>query len=190
MFCKKHIGILGVAVLLAVWAYFTYDVNHRFPNPKNISIESGESTNYKGIKITPGEIEIYDYDGLIKQYSQLEMLYYIMDYEQESAKDSYFFLVPITMENPTTEPWSIGKESIVMWVLETGTTHNGVDYSSFSELNPDYDGNLEPGESQEITLAFSIHKEYMTRQEAMKWDKKIIYSYYPTKNFLYYPGEK
>ena len=191
MFCKRNVGIFIAGILLLVWAYFTYDVNKRFPNPKNISLKAGETTDYKGIKLSAGEeIEIYDYDGLVKQYPQLELVYDLMEDEKEMAGDAYFFLAPVTFHNPTKQEWNMGKESIIMWVLETGNTNNGVDYFVFSELNPDYSGTLEPGETMEIKLPFSITKDYITMEKAMKWDKKIIYSYYPAKNFLYYPGEK
>ena len=190
MFCKKNMGLFFLCVLFIVWAYFTYDVNRRFPSPENVSTQPGETTSFKGIKLTSGDMEIYDYEGLINQYPQVETAYYIMDEERKLAEDAYHFIIPVTIENSTENPWSIGKEGILSWVMETGTTNNGMDFFSFEELNPDYDGNLEPGESQEIRLTFSIIKDYMTMEEAIKWDKKIIYSYYPSKNYLYYPGEE
>lgn len=187
MFCKKNAMIFFLCLLFILWGYFTYDVNRRFPNPENIKAEQNETVDYKGISMFAKDMEIYPYDRLMERYPQLEQVYDLMEVEDE--KNDIYFIVPVTIENRTKDVWKQGKESIGEWVLEVGEESNGVDYFYFLEMNPDYHKTLEPGESQNIIIPFSINEDYLTLEEAVSEDKKIVYSYYPTKNYLFYPGE-
>ena len=188
MFCKKNAVLFLTSILFALWGYFTYDVNRRFPNPENIKTEQNETVDYKGISITAKEIEIYRYEQLIEHYPQLESVYDLLGGEEKESNNCYY-IVTVVMENRTKKIWNQGKESVVEWMLEVGEEYNGVDFFAFSELNWDYHKTMEPGESQEIKLPYSIREDYITLEEAVKEDKKIIYSYYPTKNYFFYPGE-
>lgn len=185
---KKYIGVVILLAVIGLWAYLVMDVNRRYPKPENIRVQSGETISYQGIKVIPGEMEIYDYQSLIRQYPRMKAMGRSVD-EELISHDECYFIVPITIENIMESRWESTGTSLVSWVIETGSTANGMDYFAFKEMNPEYDGILEPGESQKISLIFSIIGDYITMDQALQWDKKIVFSYYPNKNFLYYQGQ-
>ena len=189
---RKWIILLISGILLVLWGFFTYDINQRFPNPENIGVKQGETVDYKGIKLTAGEIEIYDGQELLKHYPEVENVDdYVDDEELEYKnrnKDCYF-IIHVSMENVTDNVWEAGKEGLVTWTLEAGNHAQGVGLEDFLCINPDSRSTLEPGEKQDLKYIYRMPEEWMTVEEAGKVDKKVIYSYYPSKNYLYYPGE-
>ncbi len=188
MSCKKYIRWVILFAVLCVWGSLVMDVNYRYPKSENICVQPEETFSYQGIKVIPGELGIYDYGSLIRQYPRIETMERSVD-EELTAHDECYFVVPITIENNTGSRWESIGTSLVSWVIETGSTSNGMDYYAFKEMNPEYDGILEPGESQRINLIFSIIGNYITMDQAFQWDKKIVFSYYPYKKFLFYQGQ-
>lgn len=66
----------------------------------------------------------------------------------------------------------------------------GSDLEVFLALNPDYSSSIPAGEKMELKIAYCILNEYMTLEEIQNTDIKIVYSYYPTKNYFFYPAEE
>lgn len=158
---KKYIGVVILLAVIGLWAYLVMDVNRSYPKPENIRVQSGETISYQGIKVIPGEMEIYDYQSLIRQYPRMKTMGRSVD-EELISHDECYFIVPLTIENIMESRWESTGTSLVSWVIETGSTSNGMDYFAFKEMNPEYDGILEPGESQKISLIFSIIGDYIT----------------------------
>ena len=116
---KKYIGVVILLVVLGLWAYLVMDVNRSYPKPENIRVQSGETISYQGIKVIPGEMEIYDYQSLIRQYPRMKTMGRSVD-EELISHDECYFIVPLTIENIMESRWESTGTSLVSWVIETG----------------------------------------------------------------------
>lgn len=187
---KKLIMILMILLIFGIWVYMVYDVNHRFPNPVNIACEPGETAGYKGVTLTAGEIEIFSYDEALEHYPSLADAYKSLGTDStdssENARNYSYVLVHVCLENTTDNTISFGKESIILWTMEAGTHQNGTDFFQFTILNPEYRGSVAAHETIDLILPYGMSLNYMSLEELKSSDIRIVYSYYPTKNYLYY----
>ena len=57
-------------------------------------------------------------------------------------------------------------------------------------LNPEYTGSFEAGAELEVKLVYPIADRYLSWEKLNNSDIKIIYSYYPTKNYILYEAKR
>ena len=111
---RKWVILIVCLLLFGVWAYFVYDVNERFSNPENRIVEQGQTASYKGLTIAPGEVEILSYQEMVERYPDFDSTYDEMGEEAEETIHEmahyHYILVHLSIENPTDEKISFGKE--------------------------------------------------------------------------------
>lgn len=189
---RKWVILIVCLLLFGVWAYFVYDVNERFSNPENRIVEQGQTASYKGLTIAPGEVEILSYQEMVERYPDFDSTYDEMGEEAEETIHEmahyHYILVHLSIENPTDEKISFGKESITLWPIEVGVQGNGMDPFMLMYFNPGYDGSFTAHEKMDMILPYTIYTEYLTLEEIKKEDIRVVYSYYPTKNYIFYEG--
>ena len=175
-------------VLFSIWGYYTWEINAMYPNPENIPVQQGETFTYKGASITATDMQVYQFDELMTAYPDLSNAYDIMGEEgytqKESAKENNYFTATLNVENNSNEVVTFSKESILYWVIEIGVERNSADFFYFQTLNPSYTSKLQPGEHEEVILCYGILKDYLSFTDIKNSDIKLVYSYYPTKNYV------
>lgn len=190
---KKILAVIISLVLIGVLGYYIYDINAMYPNPKNIAVRQGQSFNYKGATVETTDMQVYGFEELIKEYPELETAYDVMGEEGEkqkkSAKDYNYFCVEMNVRNNQSQTINFVKEGITNWVMEISTYANGMDYFYFQTLNKNYKRILEPGEMEQVFLCYGILDGYVSLQQMKADDIKLVYSYYPTKNYVLKEGE-
>lgn len=185
MTCFKRIILaLTVLILTMVCGYMIYRINIMYPSPENVAYQPGDTAKYKGMFMHMGEIELYDSEEAAKTYPELA------DLIRGETEQKNWFIVNLELENSTEQKISFGKESIAMCVIEVGLESNGIGFQEFMALNPDYKSSLEPGESMQVKLPYSIWEKYISPEEVENTDIKLVYSYYPTKNYILYSAEE
>ena len=143
------------------------------------------------MKLTVGDVEIYTTKEFIEKYPNVQSEFdFLGDNYLDSLNYSYV-IANITVENDTENIIKSGKiDRITSWVIETDMKGNGMDMFSFMALNPDSDGSFAAGEKQELKLPFYVSEEWTEYEKIKKEDIKIVFSYYPTKSYILYEGEK
>lgn len=188
---RKIIIGIGAFILLVCSVLKIYDINKTFPNTEDKAYRTGEETRYKGLKLTVGDVEIYTTKEFIEKYPNVQSEFdFLGDNYLDSLNYSYV-IANITVENDTENIIKSGKiDRITSWVIETDMKGNGMDMFSFMALNPDSDGSFAAGEKQELKLPFYVSEEWTEYEKIKKEDIKIVFSYYPTKSYILYEGEK
>lgn len=191
---KKIAVIIFLVIIAGIWGYMVYQINANYPASKNIAITEGEEGRYKGLRIIPEDLEICSYQEAIDKYPDLFSSYSSLDEEGTSLTgemDLYnYVFVHIKIRNTMNTELSMGKESILYWPIEVnGTESNCMDMFQFTQMNPFYSKTFEGGKELELILPYAIYSEYVSLEELKKSELKIVYSYYPTKNYILYEGE-
>ena len=191
---KKIIMIVLLVAFAGIWGYLVYQVNANYPAAKNIAITEGEEGRYKGLRITPEGLEICSYEEAVDKYPELVSSYSSLDDEGTSLTgemDLYnYVFVHIKIRNTMDTKLSMGKESILYWPIEVnGIESNCMDMFQFTQMNPSYSRTFEAGKEIELILPYAIYKEHVSLEELKKSELKIVYSYYPTKNYILYKGD-
>lgn len=186
VFCLLVLGSAG-----GVWGYMVYMVNQNFPAAENIAITEGEEGRYKGLRLTAGEMEIYDYEEAVSKYPALISSYDSMETEGtavlEDMKNYYYVFVHMNIRNTMNQTLDFGKESILYWPIEVGSViSNCMDMFQFTQLNPMYSRSFDENEELDMVLPYAIYKEYISLEDLKQSEIKIVYSYYPTKNYMLY----
>lgn len=193
MFYKRFSIIFIIAAAVGVWLYFVADMRQKFPNPENIAVMPGEEGVYKGAVIYSEDIHICDYDGLLELYPELGEetgsidMPYMME-SRETARQKTYIAVEYVLENRGDEEVQLlhPKENLINMVIEAGAYTNGADYAFAKRLNPSLGRSLGAGEKQQIRLVFSFFEFNLSIEEAEQSDIRLVYSLYPTKEYLYY----
>lgn len=180
---RKPAGIILSIILILVWGYFVWDVNVRYPNPEEKIIRPGETGLYKGLNFQAGNINIYT-------KSEFEKLY---DFSSGEDEDGTYIVAEAVFENKTEETIVLSEDQPLYWPVEVGYQRgSNIEYGSFQALNRNYSGNtvLKPGEKMEVSLTFYIHQSALAYDEIKREDIRIVYSYYPTKNYILLNGQE
>jgi hypothetical protein len=189
---RRIILSVVLIVIIGVWGYFTYNINKSYPNPKNISVRQGEEFKYKGADITVDEMNVYTFDELIKKYPELQTAYDVMgedgENQKKEAKKFNYFVSIMNVKNNQSKTINFGKESIPNWVMEISPYANGMDFFYFQTLNEGYTKVLDSGEMEQVILCYGILDEYVSIEKMRSSDIKLVYSYYPTKNYVLRKG--
>lgn len=185
---KKIMIILIICVLTTVCIVRIYHINNRYPDPENIAVRQGETTIYKGMKLTAKELEIYTEKELLDKYPKLADSWE----RNEDTKAAFTYIIAnMNLKNESQQDISLGKSSITHFFLEINNVEgNAVSQGDFIILNPDYKNTFQAGSESDIKLVYEISDMYMTYNEIKGSRIKIVYSYYPTKNYLYYDMSK
>ena len=179
MYYKKIIIGAAVLIFFAFSVFMIYNVNSVFPNAEDKAYRTGDEIRYRGLKLTVGEIEVWTQEEFQEKYHAI----------QKNDSDCNYVIAKITLENDTDKIIKFGKfGSVTHWVIETGINGNGMDQLLFIELNPSYATSFSSGQKQELILPFYLSEEQITYYELMQEDKKIIYSFYPTKAYILHEG--
>jgi hypothetical protein len=182
---KKIIIFIIILLWIAGSAAQIWRINSLYPNPEEKPAVKGESVLYKGLTLTAGDVEVYTWEELQEVYPDWQGGFFIQD--EESTLEQYNYIIfNITLTNETEEKISFGKEGTDMWVMESGLVHNGSDYFAYMSLNPHIMGQFEPGDTETLKLPYSILREYKSIDELKSDGIKLVYSYYPTKNYILY----
>lgn len=188
-FIKKKAVLPGFVLILflAVWIYFVYDINAAYPSPKNYEYKEGETFEYYGLKVTPKEIEVFDYDEFCQKIEGFR------DYSEgdEVFENSIYFLAHIHVENPAKEDKIFKFADISTWMLEVDNCSNGM--SDDLAYLVDYSDDIyKAGSNMDIVLPYYLYKENIrckTKEELLQHDIKIVAKYYPKKEYIYYESE-
>lgn len=182
---KKMLAVILPLICIACIAAI-YNVNYVYPMPKDIFYTEGETAVYKGLDITIGELELYQNEQVQTVYPEI---YSGFDSSGKDT-DTNIIIANIKIKNTTDRKISLGKESITIWPVEAGYVGNGIDLSCFMMLNPEYTGSFEAGTELEVKLVYPIADRYLSWEKLNNSDIKVIYSYYPTKNYILYEAKR
>ena len=184
------LGIVGI-VLICVWGSMTYRINKAYPNPENIPVKLGERTKFHGAFLTGESAEVLSPEEMLENYPQLTDTYEIMGEEisKEMLQDFQqynYMLVKVKLVNGTDCDINFGKNGDALyWIFEEGRESNAQEMFLFQTLNPEYSGSgIKANSEQEVILVSSIMKMYQSLEELKKQEIKVVYSYYPTKNYI------
>lgn len=186
---KHYKGLLCglAAVVLVLGAVRIVSLNKALPSPEDKPVTVGEKFIYKGLEGTVGDVEIYNKEEMQTAYPDIELE--VDGLDDSHISDSTYIVANVKMTNNTQDTVYMGKTGVAQWILEAGLNSNGVDAYIFSSLNPDYSRTFQAGDSEEIKLVYTIWSDYMTKEELEKSPLKVVYSYYPGKNYIYYEGK-
>ena len=186
---KHYKGLLCglAAVVLVLGAVRIVSLNKALPGPEDKPVTVGEKFIYKGLEGTAGDVEIYNKEEMQMAYPDIELE--VDGLDDSHISDSTYIVANVKMTNNTQDTVYMGKTGVAQWILEAGLNSNGVDAYIFSSLNPDYSSTFQAGDSEEIKLVYTIWSDYMTKEELEKSPLKVVYSYYPGKNYIYYEGK-
>lgn len=192
---KKIIIAVPILIFFAVSVFMIYNVNSVYPNAEEKAYREGDVTRYKGLKMTVGEVEIYTEDELIEEYADIDINGklttegYIV--EGEHISEGTYIIVNITLENDTDETITFGKlDDIYYWITEVGMTANSTFLRLFFEINPVIYSSFSAGDVQEMKLLYRMDERNISYEQLKQNDIKVVFSYYPTKEYLLYEGEK
>lgn len=172
---KRIILIVLIALLFGLWGYLVYDMNVRYPNPEEKILRNGEQTLYKGLTLTAGDISVYSRKELEERY----------DYAGVESTDGTYILAEVTLENNTEDKIFLSGDQPLYWVAEIGyLCCNGINMGLSQFFKTDYNIMLNPGESTELILPYYIFNINGTYDQIKKEEIRIVYSYYPTKNYI------
>ena len=197
-FSKKIIAVVTVGILLFVASFVQiYALNKNFANPENIPLEKSETSFYKGLKITPTDLCIYTWDELNEKYPAWAECYIFQntfesiedESEDKGGKDINFILCKVEVENDTEYEIELVKDKFLYWIIEAGYVVNGMDPMTYEALNDEETCRFNPGDVKTVYLPYQIWKEDLPTDELKKTDIKIVYSYYPTKNYLFFKSD-
>lgn len=191
MYYKKIIIAVTALIFFIVSGFMIYNVNTDYPNAEEKAFKVGEVTRYKGLKLTVGELEIYTEKELIEKYEDTNIAEQIIKGNLDAAESTYI-IANVTLENDTDETITFGKlDSLGYWIIEVGMTSNGTLNFQYV-INPNWDSlkSYSVGEVQNVKLLYCLTKNKISYDQIKQSDVKIIFSYYPTKNYLLYEGEK
>ena len=164
-------------------------------NMANATILVRNMTGAAKHKLIIGHLEMLDIRlTLSSVVKKLKQRYPDIELEMDGLDDSHisdstYIVANVKMTNNTQDTVYMGKTGVAQWILEAGLNSNGVDAYIFSSLNPDYSRTFQAGDSEEIKLVYTIWSDYMTKEELEKSPLKVVYSYYPGKNYIYYEGK-
>ncbi len=180
--------ICGAVVLaLAAGGVRIASINKVFPSPENKVYREGETFHYKGLEAKAGEVEIYNREEIKVAYPGIDMEDEVL--ENGQTEEVTYIVANVEISNKTENTISMGKTGVAQWILEAGLYANGADYTSFLSLNPSYSRTFYAGDTKTIKIVFTIRNEYMTKRELEETPLKVVYSYYPSKNYIYYEGK-
>lgn len=185
---KRILCFIGIGIF-TVWSYLVYDINSRFPEPKEYAANLNESVDYGGIKTTLTNISYYEFGELLEKYpvldNKLKKVY--GDDLSENYNENYI-LAEFTMENNSSETIDLQEsgKNINTMTLELLPYSNGSSYFINSAINGNFGHVIESGEKITVYLVFTIHKMYMDMEEMKTYDVKICYEFYPEKKYFYY----
>ncbi|MCI8365890.1 MAG: hypothetical protein HFG34_13240 [Eubacterium sp.] len=177
---KYTILILAVPVFL-IWGYLVWDINDRYPNPEEKILLAGEQARYQGILLTAGDIKIYS-------SAEFDALY---DYSSGDEKIGTYIVIQAELKNDTEETIILSENQPLYWIAEVGyRCSNAVNIDTFQILNKDYTGMvlIEPGEVFKVELPYFIYSINASYDVIKKQDIRVVYSYYPTKNYILSKG--
>lgn len=180
---KKLAGIILVVILFLIWGYFVWDMNVRYPNPEEKVLRPGEQALYQGLTLYAGDIEVYTRE-------EFEELY---EYSSGSDENGTYIVAEAVLENNTEETIALSENQPLYWVVEVGyKCHNASEYVSFQILNKEYSSItvLKPGDVMELKIPYYINPIAATYDVIRKEDIRIVYSYYPTKNYILLNGQE
>ena len=185
MHYKKTIIIAVVLIFFVFSAFMIYNVNTAYPGAEEKAYRVGDVTRYKGLKLTVGNVEIYKEEELTEKYPETKSE---LDNDNSSIRCNYI-VANITFENDTNETITFGKlDYVAYWVIETDMSGNGASLL-FTKLNPDYKKSFSVGEVQKLKIIYSIPEDWTSYEKLQQVDKKIVFSYYPTKSNILYEHE-
>lgn len=180
----KITGMTLAVVALISGILMIYQVNQTYPNPQHEVIRPGEIAKYKGLVLYAGNIEVYETGEVKTVYTDVD--------EELFEEDAYWVIINVELENQTEEEIKLTKERLTDWRLEAGVHMNGISAGAFMQLNPDFHSDWKAGEKQSVKLPFSIWKKSLeqTGQVMKETDIMLVYSYYPTKNYILYEAKE
>lgn len=176
---KKMAVILVGIILAGIWLFLTIDINRRYPNPEEKQLKAAEKGYYKGMELEVGEIELYTKEEYENRYGVAASM----------TEPGTYITVNLTLKNNTDQAVLLDKEGPVMWLLEVGNLyHNSCIYQDFISLNGENRGIMEAHSSWELTLPYFVYSESVLYDRLKKEEIRIVYSYYPTKNYIWKEG--
>lgn len=184
--CYKKMLVVILPFICIACIAMIYNVNRVYPMPKDIFYTEGETAVYKGLDISIGEIELYQNEQVQTVYPEI---YSGFDSSGKDT-DTNIIIANIKIKNTTDRKISLRKEGIVTWPVEAAYVGNDVDLSCFMMLNPEYTGSFEAGAELEVKLVYPIADRYLSWEKLNNSDIKVIYSYYPTKNYILYEAKR
>lgn len=188
---KIYIFLLFLIGIIC-YVYFVYDINKRFPSPENYVVKEGESFLYQGIYMDVEKHEFLTYSQLNEKYHPveagvLEDLFY-------EKKNGYYLCQYLKIHNTQNEEIDLKSAyDIGNWCYESRKDYNGMTFVGCvmdGELTVEKGGiSVQPGESKEVMLCYYIGREGKDIKTVKKENFKIVYSLYPTKNYILVKGD-
>ncbi len=189
LFKKRNIILFCCIIICSIWGYLVYDVNKRFPEPKNYVGQLNETIDYYGLSAVLKNVYYYEFDELLKIYPELKN-----DLNRTWGEDlSYFYdstyvLVELYLKNSAKNLVNLGdlEKTPERMTLELGAYSNGCASFIYSCINKEVNNIFEQNTERVVYLPFSIYKQYMDMEEIKTYDVKICYQFYPEKRYFYY----
>ena len=180
MLFRNKRWICGAAFVVAACViasfYFIYDINKRFPEPDNVHTYTYDNPAVEdGLKITPIECKIYNYNEYQEMYNYSGTL---SSFKEGADTDKIrALLFKVQFENTTLSDITYTTDDFVMVARNCGA-FNGVMVE---------DGNnksvIKPGEKQTFTLSTVLVEDSLVKK---KWMNKLdsdtyyfVYWWYP-----------
>ena len=175
---KRWIGGAAFVVAVCVIAsfYFIYDINKRFPKPDNVHTYTYDNPAVEdGLKITPIECKIYNYNEYQEMYNYSGTL---SSFKEGADTDKIrALLFKVQFENTTLSDITYTTDDFVMVARNCGA-FNGVMVE-----DGDNKSVIKPGEKQTFTLSTVLVEESLVKK---KWMNKLdsdtyyfVYWWYP-----------
>lgn len=181
-------GLIFVLIVLLGLRY--YEVNTRFPSPKEKTIEFGEGIDYNGCTYQLTSWEWKDGSVIKELLPNYSLLLQENGEEYPIEKEKVAF-ASIKVTNVSNQTQEVDFTSVA---LESGAWHNQWDIEVFNALN---EGKglvfqMEIGESCEIMIPIILFESQFTGNQWKAVEQRefhIVLSSYPEKIYLTYQSE-
>jgi hypothetical protein len=172
---KKIAGVMAGILIFGVWGYFVHDINTRYPNAKEQELRNGKQGMYKGLVLSAKNIEVYTKEAFEDKFN----------YTGGKSDEGTYVLAYLSLTNDTKETIVLENDQPLYWIAEVGEkTSNACDYDAFQKLNGSYDVLIDEGETLNIRLPYYFMNQMIDYKDVIEEQIRIVYSYYPTKNYM------
>lgn len=174
----RRIIIYLCVCLVVVWLLFYIRMQNIVKEPVEDMYNQGDTLKYYGLEITPGDLEVYDYNDFKKKYGKPDD-----DYSDE-LHDRYI-IVNIHVKNKSGKDINI-KDGISTWMMSIDNFSNGQsgDLMGLNNVSP-YEKDAEV--DLKLFFRFVDGTTYQGDVDKIKKSPIRIYmSYYPELRYIKY----
>lgn len=173
---KTFVIICIIAAVILIWLCMYLRMNHIVPEPVEDEYVQGEEIRYYGLKIVPGDMEIYTNAGMQEMYGKID------DFDDDPK--AVYVVVNLHVINESGCDVNI-EEGINAWIMSIGYFSNGqcCNLRSMNHKNP-YAKDAETDLKLFYRFADGVYKG--NAETVRKSSVKVYFSYYPETRYIKY----